>query len=153
MKLNKHIVILTPGFPSDEADENCIPPLQIFLNHFIKNFPEVKISVIALHYPVRREIYKWNSLSVYACGGNNRGKIKRISTWKRALTYFKYINQKEKIDLIHSFWLSECALLGNHLSKKFTIPHINTMMGQDAKASNRYLGFINLERLKIMSLS
>ena len=56
MSSSKHILFLTPGFPADENDFFCIPPLQEFLVKFRSIFPSSKISVISFQYPYHN---KW----------------------------------------------------------------------------------------------
>ena len=149
----KHILILTPGFPKDESDENCIPPLQIFLDDFYRTFDDFKISVIALHYPPINSKYIWNKIDVYSSGGNNVSFPKRFKTWKDIMNYANNIHQVFPISCIHSFWLGECAMLGNLISNKYKILHINTLMGQELNERNWYLKFVNLNKTKIVALS
>jgi len=149
----KHILILTPGFPKDESDENCIPPLQIFIDDFNKTFDESKITIIALHYPPFNSKYLWNKINIYSRGGNDIAFPKRFKIWKDVMSFVRKIHQEFPISLIHSFWLGECAMLGNRISKKYKIPHINTLMGQELNKRNSYLKFINLNKIKIVALS
>lgn len=149
---DKHILLITPGFPSDENDDNCIPPLQDFARLLAKR-EEIKVSVITLQYPEKKFVYKWYGINVYSCGGNDSGFPKRVIVWKKAVEYFNIINDKSGVNVIHSFWLSECALIGNYLSKKFSIKHVNTMMGQELRGVNHYMHFIKLKKMKIISLS
>ncbi len=51
MKYSKHIVILTPGFPKNEQDTTCIPPLQAYVENFTAIHPEIKMSIISFQYP------------------------------------------------------------------------------------------------------
>ena len=114
MNTCKNIVILTPGFPKDENDYLCIPPLQLLTRQLIKN-TDIKLSIIAFQYPYENKNYKWNTVTVYSCGGNNKSFPSKFFTWQRAVKYFKQINKIQKVDIVHSFWLNECALIGEHL--------------------------------------
>jgi len=149
----KHILVLTPGFPKDGSDENCIPSLQIFLDDFYKTFDEFKITVIALHYPPFNSKYLWKKIDIYGCGGNDVAFPKRFKVWKDLFNSAKKIHQEFPISCVHSFWLGECAYLGSRISKKYKIPHINTLMGQELNESNWYLKFVNLNKIKIVTLS
>lgn len=151
--LDKHILILTPGFPKDESDVNCIPTLQIFIENFKNTFNDYNFSVISLHYPPTKSKYLWYNINVYSCGGKDISFPKRFKVWNDTLNYATIIDQQFPVSGIHSFWLGECAFLGNHLSKKFKIPHVNTLMGQELNSSNRYLRFINLKRMNIVALT
>lgn len=152
MTSRKHIIILTPGFPENEDDTNCIPPLQDCVRLLAeKNY--VKISIITLQYPTQKSNYNWHNIDVYSCGGNDAKFPIRFIIWRNAVNIFKMINKEFKADIIHSFFLSECALVGNYLSSKYRIKHISTMMGKEVKESNRYLRFINFNKVKVISLS
>ena len=152
MSLAKHILFLTPGFPSDEDDFNCIPPLQEFLIEFISDYPAVKISIIAFQYPYRNKKYRWNGIEVYPMNGRNSA-FKKLVVWLKAIDTAGKINKLIPIDIIHSLWLGECALIGNRLAKKYRYRHICTLMGQDVKDSNRYLNQSKNNNIKIVALS
>jgi glycosyltransferase involved in cell wall biosynthesis len=149
----KHILILTPGFPKDELDENCIPPLQIFVDEFAREYDDFKLTIITLHYPPLKKKYKWRNINVYSCGGNNKLFPARLLTWNTCKRFANKINAQTPVSLIHSFWLAECALLGNQLSKKYDVKHINTLMGQELYQTNMYLKFISLNKLIFVALS
>ena len=149
----KHILVLTPGFPKDESDENCIPPLQIFLDDFYRTFDDYKISVITVHYPPNNPNYAWNKIDVHSSGGNHVTFPNRFIVWKDVMINASKIHKEFPIYCVHSFWLGECAMLGNRISKKYKIPHINTLMGQELNERNSYLKFINLNKIKIVALS
>ena len=152
MKSNKHIAIITPGFPESEKDDNCIPPLQDYLE-LLSTKNNIKISVIALQYPATKSNYRWHNVDVYALGGNDVKFPRRFLIWTKVISIFQYINADNSVYAIHSFWLSECALIGNYISSRFGIKHINTVMGKEASRSNRYLHFINFDKLKLIALS
>ncbi len=152
MSSAKHILFLVPGFPADENDFNCIPPLQDYLIKFKKKFPSVKISIIGFQYPYRYKKYLWNNLQVYPLNGQN-SSLKKIFVWLYALRTARKIHKSNPVDVIHSLWLGECALIGNVLSNKLKCKHICTLMGQDVKHSNRYLKQAVNERLKVIALS
>lgn len=149
----KHILVLTPGFPKDESDVNCIPPLQIFIENFYASFNDYKISIISLHYPSVKSKYVWNNIDVYSCGGNDISFPGRINIWKVAMNYANQINRQFPLIGVHSFWLGECAFLAHRISYKFKISHINTLMGQELNGTNRYLSFINFKKLKVVALT
>jgi len=148
----EHILILTPGFPQDEADDTCIPPLQEFLLKFKSIFTETKISVFAFQYPYLEKEYEWNGIKVYSLAGKN-SIIKKILVWIHAIILAKKIHRDNSVDVIHSFWLGECALIGNYLSKKLNCKHICTLMGQDVKSSNKYIRWLHNSNLKLIAVS
>lgn len=152
MNSEKHILFLVPGFPSDENDFNCIPPLQEFLLKFKSLYPSTRFSVMAFQYPYRSEVYSWNDIQVFPLNGKNN-VIKKLLVWQKALSLSSKIHKENPVDVIHSLWLGECAMIGNMLSKKFKCKHICTLMGQDVKSNNRYLRLSKNDRIKIIALS
>ena len=152
MKLGKNILVLIPGFPKDEDDFLCVPPVQDYLLKYLGSYPETRFFVLAFQYPYEKREYAWNGINVYAQGGNNSA-VNKLFVWKNAIKIAKQIHNNFKIDSIHSFWFGECALVGNYLSKCFGCSHICTLMGQDVRSSNYYLRFINKDKIRILSLS
>ena len=80
MKSNKHILLLTPGFPRDEADSTCIPPLQLFVKGLAAAHPEATLSVITFQYPDRITPFHWHGITVYPAGGGNRRYLGKALT-------------------------------------------------------------------------
>ena len=148
----KNILFMVPGFPADAQDSTCIPALQQYAYHASRR-PEVKITVVAFQYPFTQGRYDWQGIPVYACGGAGRGGWRRLRTWLRAVVYFLRIHRREKVSTIHSFWLSECALLGQLLAGLLRIRHVASIMGQDAQAGNRYLKWFRWRRMTITAPS
>lgn len=149
---SKNIIFLVPGFPADAQDSTCIPALQQYAYH-ASRAPGVKIAVIAFQYPFTSGHYDWQGIPVYACGGAGKGGWRRLRTWLRALVYFLHIHRREKVGTIHSFWLSECALLGQLLAGLLRIRHVASIMGQDAQAGNRYLKLFRWRRMDVTAPS
>ena len=152
MKYNKHIVILTPGFPTDEQDTTCIPALQDYLVQFVHSYKEIKISIITFEYPFSNKVYHWHGIEVYPCGGKN-SKLKKPGAWRRAFLRIINLNKIEKIDLIHSLWYGQCAFFGNLISMIYKLPHVCTLMGQDVLKRNSFAKIINPHRLHTVVLS
>jgi glycosyltransferase involved in cell wall biosynthesis len=152
MKHAKHILIITPGFPSDENDDSCIPPLQDFLKGFINSSPSTKITIFTLHYPFKTIKYSWNGIPVHPYSGRDN-RIKKPFLWNKIIKDSRILNEQTKIDLIHSFWFGECAMLGNILSNKFSCEHICTLMGQDAVKPNLYQMLLKNAKMKIIAIS
>ncbi len=143
------ILFLTPGFPENEQDTTCIPALQDFMAAFARLHPEAVAGVIAFQYPYTRGTYRWRGVEVYACGGRGAPKLRRLNTWLQALRQAHRIHRQNPITLVHSFWLSECALVGQWLSRWWGVPHVATIMGQDVRPTNRYLKRLNLSRMAV----
>lgn len=146
-----HLLFLTPGFPFDESDTTCIPPLQALVRE-LAGRPGVRVSVISLQYPYETEDYTWHGVRVYACGGSNRFLLKP-QTWYKAIEAAGRINRAHEVDVIHSFWLGECTLVGRWLERKWGRPHWATLMGQDARIENSYLRLFPLKEMNVIALS
>lgn len=149
----KHLLFLTPGFPAHEADTACLPMIQSFIKEMARRFPETMVSVVSAQYPYHAGEYRWNGITVYCAAGKNRRFPLRLRTWHHIRKYILALHRKSPIAVIHSFWLSECALLGHFIAQQLGIPHLNTMMGQDAKKTNPYLRFLPLEKMHLVGLS
>jgi len=139
---DKHIVILTPGFPESEADHNCIPALQGFVKELAAAIGADNITVLSFQYPFKNHFYKWNDVTVFSAGGNNKSGVFRIITIIKIANEFIKIKRAKKKILIHSFWLTLPAAVGQWLGKLFSCKHIASIMGQDALSSNFYLKYI-----------
>jgi glycosyltransferase involved in cell wall biosynthesis len=152
-KLNKAIVILTPGFAANESDTTCIPALQDYVATLHQNHPEFKLFVLSFQYPFKRRWYKWNGIDVYSAGGKNSKYFFKFRTWFRIYREMKRIHKKYGIDTIHSFWLTEAALIAQYFASRKKIRHIATLFGQDALPANRYLKILNLNKFIIVGNS
>lgn len=152
MKTNKHILLFTPGFPTDESDGNCLPTVQNYARELAES-GEVYVTVLSLHYPFESRSYVWNGINVVALGGANRKYPSRFFLWNKAMKALKEIHEQKPIDVIHSFWMHECGMLGNRFARKYNIKQVITLMGQDMKPPNRFVRFVNQDRVKIVALS
>jgi len=144
-----NIIFLVPGFPKDEQDSTCIPALQQYVSHFAKSNLDTKIAVIAFQYPYRKQKYQWHGIDVYPCGGKGRGRIGRLITWLLVIRYVLQVHLQNKAVLIHSFWLEECAFMGQIMSKILLTKHIASIMGQDALKRNSYLKYLDYSLMVI----
>lgn len=148
---NKHIVILTPGFPADEADINCIPALQLYVQSLLEQ-QNVTVSVVTLQYPNIKAPYSWNDCEVTPCY-QGRSKWRSPFKWRKAVVTIDKLNKRNPIDLIHCFWYTESVLVGKKCKRKFGIPLLITLMGQDSKKKNKYLKLIKVKNPYVVALS
>lgn len=148
----RNIFILTPGFPSDESDHSCMPYLQTFLKELVAD-RSLKITVITLQYPFTSEVYEWHGITVFPCGGKNRSFPMRFLYWHKALEILKKEHEKNKIDVVHSLWLTECTYLAQRWAKASNVKHVATAMGQDVLPANRYLNRIDLGKMTTVAVS
>jgi glycosyltransferase involved in cell wall biosynthesis len=149
----KHLLIITPGFPADEDDTDCLPAVQQFILSHRHVYSDVKISIIALHYPADRKEYAWNGHDVYALANDNKGGIHKLLSFFRINRIVKQIQKQFPVDGILCFWLSDTALVAKLFAKKLGVPYLIWMHGQDAKAGNKYVQLVNpgMERLAAIS--
>ncbi len=148
-----HILVITPGFPKDENDTGCIPPMQLFLDQIKNTYQDLKLSVISIHYPYDKSSYDWKGIKVFSCGGSNKKQPLRLLYWMKVIRHSLKINRELKVDIIHSYWLGEAALLGQIVRVLFKIKHVNTMMGQDVIKTNKYLKFLSLKKIHKIAVS
>jgi glycosyltransferase involved in cell wall biosynthesis len=149
---NMHIVFLTPGFPKDESDTACLPYLQDYTKNFSQMVPGMRITVIAFQYPYGAGIYSWNGVVVHALAGR-RSKLLRLLTWARAFRCFAGIHLSQRVDVIHSFWLTECTYVGQYLASLYDIKHVASIMGQDALGKNLYFQRLKFSRMTVTACS
>src|SRR3546814_729862 len=129
-----HIVLLTPGFPKNEADSTCIPALYIFAQELSKE-KNRHISVVSLYYPKSKTTYVWNNINVQPLGLSQAKLAKPINLLK-VKNVLEKIHKQSSMQAIHSFGLGECAFIGHYFTKKHKIAHLTTLMGQDTCSKN-----------------
>jgi 1,2-diacylglycerol 3-alpha-glucosyltransferase len=149
----KHIVLLMPGFASNEEDTTCVPYLQNYVKSYSRVHGDDRLTIITFQYPFTRSAYSWNNIDVHSIGGSNSKFPFKILTWKKVVIAFKKIQSVQPVTTIHSFWLNECTLVGKYLSKKYKINFLATAMGQDCSTENRYLRLLNINDIYTVGLS
>jgi len=148
-----HILVLTPGFPQNEKDSSCHPAMQDYFKALLIEHPAIKLSIISIHYPFKKTPHIWQGIKVYNCGGKSRKYPLKFFYLLRAISYSLKINKELNVNIIHSFWLSDTALLGSILGKFFKIKNICTLMGQDAMKGNIYFKILSLNNIIKVTLS
>lgn len=129
------ILWLSPGFAAHEQDYNCIPPLQLLAKAL--QCEGVEICILTLGYPFDAASYTWNGIPVQSCYGKNKSRFRWINWW-RMQHFAQKMHATSPFDVIHSFWLGPCWLVGRHLARRWGISHWTTLMGQDVLPQNRY---------------
>jgi 1,2-diacylglycerol 3-alpha-glucosyltransferase len=148
-----HIAILTPGFAVDEGDTNCIPALQDFLIGLANQAPGLHLTVFSLRYPHLREPYGWHGIEVFPAGGRQLRFPAVVPSWVRLASRFARVKRQKPVHLIHSFWLGECAMLGQMLSRRYGVPHVVTLMGQEVAGYNPYARLLRSRRTTFVAVS
>src|ERR1700729_2680257 len=93
----KTLVILSPGFPANEADTTCLPSQQLFIKDINKLFPSLKIIILAFQYPFSKSEFEWNKNKVIAFAGNGRGKFYRLILWGRVWGKLRKLKRENNI--------------------------------------------------------
>lgn len=132
------LVILTPGFAANEADTTCLPPQQIFVKALKQAYPNVHLIILTFHYPFRKDHYNWFGCEVVSFNGKDWGKGFRLNTWIKVWKKLGILKRQYNLLGILSFWLGECAFVGQRFSKRHGLKHHIWLLGQDAKAGNRF---------------
>jgi glycosyltransferase involved in cell wall biosynthesis len=147
------LIILTPGFPQDEADSVCIPPQQVFVRSLARNFPQLDLIVLSFHYPYHKTPYTWYGIHVIPFGGRNKGGFRKWLLKKRVHAELEKIHTNKRIAGIISFWCGECAVAGNQFARTHNIPHYSWILGQDAAKTNKHVQHIKPTSGELIALS
>lgn len=151
-KLN-HLLIITPGFPTDELDTSCIPSLQQFVLNYKKLYPELHITVLSLHYPFHKSKYKWHGLDAFSLQGQNKSGFRRAITICKAYRKMLSIHRKCNINAVLSIWVTDAAYAGKLAARRLHVPFFAWAWGQDVKPGNKYLKLITPKSEEIAVLS
>ena len=147
------LIVLSPGFPENEADSTCLPLQQSLLKAIKEQRPHLNLVVIAFQYPYKKRNYLWNGIQVEAFGGKGRGKLFRLYNWAKIWQRLKQINQTDNIAGILSFWMGECAFIGERFAKRHHLKHHCWVLGQDAKPGNSYFKRAKPDGRSLIALS
>lgn len=152
-ELKKTLVILSPGFPKNEADSTCIPPQQVFVHNLKLQYPELNIVVLAFEYPFHSSSYEWNSVSVISFGGANKGGLTRLNNWRRVRLTLKRLNGQYQLIGLLSFWMGDCTFIADRFARKHNLKYFCWILGQDAKPGNKYFRWIKPTAENLIALS
>src|SRR5688572_599402 len=124
------LVIFIQGFAKDEEDSVCLPAQQSFIQTINKNYPQVEHIIFAFQYPYFKKEYNWYSNKVISFGGRNRGGLPRLLLWRKVKKRFSELMKERPVKGILSFWMGECAFVGDKLARQYRLPHYTWLMGQ-----------------------
>jgi glycosyltransferase involved in cell wall biosynthesis len=147
------LIILTPGFPADEADTTCIPPQQVFVRALKENYPKLQIIVLSFQYPFEEKEYLWHGIKVIAFGGQEKGRARRMLTWFKVWQCLRAIKERHNCLGILSFWLGDVAFVGSIFAKWNKLKHYSWLLGQDAKIGNKYARWIKPRSTELVAIS
>ncbi|MEP6950888.1 MAG: glycosyltransferase family 4 protein [Ginsengibacter sp.] len=149
----KTLIILSPGFPKDEADTTCLPAHQIFIKALNKNFPSLKIIILSFEYPFSTSGYNWYDNWVIPFNGMNKGVVARLFLWHHFWRTLHKLKKDNDIIGLFSFWCGECALIGKYFGKWNNLEHFTWIAGQDAKRGNKYISIIHPRSHELVAMS
>src|ERR1700740_447685 len=147
------LIILTPGFPKDEADSTCLPPQQLFVKALQEAAPALNIIVLTFQYPFFSAEYSWNGIKVIAFGNSSDSRFYRKFTGIRVWQTLKKLHREYKVIGLLSFWFGKCAYIGSIFAKKNMLKHYCWILGQDAKTGNKYYKKIKPQPGQLIALS
>jgi len=150
---DQSFLILTPGFPKDEADTTCIPSVQSFVKSLQRLYPKLNIVVVATDYPYTTESYLWNGIEVVPLNHHNSKGLKRYVQLIRAYSRLKKIKAKHQVAGILSLWGSYTALLGHVFGRRNAIQHYCWLRGQDVREGNRVAWFFRKRSHELIVLA
>ncbi len=145
----KALLFVVPGFPSNEAETDCLPAVQNYIKAIAARNRNIAVHVVALHYPFKRGTYQWNDVTVHAIAGANRPFPRRLNAWIGAAWRLRSLLAANDVLAVHSHWLAECTYVASWLARAFRKHHIATIRGQDALAANPYLRHLAFERMTV----
>lgn len=135
-------IILTPGFPADESDVNCLPSHQNFVKALLRYSDGLNVIVVTFQYPYRAGEYRWHGAKVISINKNRIMKPFRFMVWLHAYRKIKRVTQAEEIVGILSLWCLEEAFVGRLVSLFNAVPFKAWICGQDAKKNNKWIRLI-----------
>jgi glycosyltransferase involved in cell wall biosynthesis len=111
------------------------------------------LTVFTLRYPHTRCAYDWHGIPVKPADGQRARFPMNLLSWGRLVRDFARTMRRTPVHLVHSFWLGECAFLGERLSRLYRLPHVVTTMGQEVALPNRYAFLLKSKRTTIVAVS
>lgn len=147
------LIILTPGFPKNEADSTCVPPQQVFVKALQETAPALNIIVLTFQYPFFSAEYSWHGIKVISFGNSRGSRFLRKFTGIRVGQTLKRLHKEYKIIGLLSFWFGKCAYVGDVFSKKHGLKHYCWILGQDAKPGNKYVKMVKPKAESLIALS
>jgi len=153
MKTEQVFVILTPGWAASESDSTCLPMQQELIQTINRIFPQLKVVILSFQYPYEGKSYQWFGNKVISFNGRNRGGLQRLLLRRKINRVLHTIAEQNEIIGLLSFWYSECAAVGEIFARKNGYKHKCWLLGQDARAGNKYPKRLSLKEDALIALS
>jgi len=149
----KTLLIITPGFPKNEADTTCIPPQQVFVKALKEVNPGLNIIVLTLTYPFVTDEYEWHGIKVISFGNKNKGRLFGVAAGVKMWLTLTRLHKQYQVAGLLSFWLGKCAYIADKFAKKNNLDHYCWLLGQDAKPGNKYVKKIKPQAGSLIAIS
>lgn len=149
----KTLIILSPGFPANEADTTWLPDRQVFTRVLHETYPDLNIVVMSFQYPERAHEYYWKGIRIIALGGQGKNGLARRLLWFRAWRILKRLHKENEVIGLLSFWLNECAFIGEQFARRHRLKHYTWVLGQDARPGNKFVRRVVTDGSNVIALS
>jgi len=147
------LVILSPGFPKDEADTTCLPTQQLFVKSLQAQYPGLKIVVLAFRYPFVKATYKWHGVGIISLNNRRKGFINHLALWWRIWRLLGRLKTQHNIIGLLSFWCTEYAMVAKYFAIRNGLKHFIWLKGQDARAGNQFVRLIKPKDDELIAIS
>jgi glycosyltransferase involved in cell wall biosynthesis len=116
-------------------------------------FPRLKVVIVSIEYPHRKDQYEWNGNTVYSLDGWRHGKLKKLGTLVHVWRVLRRLRRKERLVGLLSWWCGPCALAGKYFGRRLGVAHFTWILGQDARAGNRWVPWIRPDGGQLVAMS
>jgi glycosyltransferase involved in cell wall biosynthesis len=135
-KFKKTLVVLTPGFPKDEADTS-LPVQRSFVQTLNRYFPDLEVVVLAMQYPTGPSPYSWYDSQVFPLKGPGKTWAGRLRVFVRTWKKLSLLRRQRHLLGLFSIQYGYAALIGIIFSRRYSLKHFIWITGQDARKDNR----------------
>lgn len=118
-----------------------------------RNFPRLRVVIVAFEYPGRRDGYSWFGNTVVALNGWKKGRMSKLRTCLNAWRQMALLQRENDVVGVLSFWCTGCALAGKYYAKWKGLRHFIWILGQDAREGNVYIPLIRPVAGELVAMS
>jgi len=152
-KDEKYLLIITPGFPASEEDTTCLPSQQLLVRSLNRIDPSLEVVILSYEYPFTNTAYRWFSNEVIPLNGWKKGIWNKLGTFLSMYRVLRKIYRERKIVGILSFWATAGAVMGKYFAKLHGIVHYAWILGQDARATNKFISMLSPKPEELIAMS
>lgn len=145
----RKLLIISPSFPKDASESHVIPFLQHVFLAFKEQYPNVELTIVAIHKPLVDKPYDWHGIKVIPLQGNDIQYPLKIIFLLKAFYKLHRLIKANQYNGILNLWHNEFSVF----TRLFRCKKFTWMLGQDVKKDNLYLRYFKPNPNKIMALS